>query len=64
MSESIVFVKWKPKNFPSPLKNPLVSFGESPLTVKVFRKGGILEKIFGRKIKGLGMMGGKSAESS
>jgi hypothetical protein len=36
-----------------------IGFGESPLTVKVSRKGGILKKIFGRKIKGVGMMGAK-----
>jgi hypothetical protein len=37
-------------------------FGESPLTVKLFRKGGILRKIFGRKTKRVGMMGGKRFE--
>ncbi len=41
------------------LQSSPIGFGESPLTVKVFRKGGIIRKIFGRKIKGLGMMGGK-----
>ena len=41
------------------LQSMPIGFGKSPLTVKVSRKGGILKKIFGRKIKGVGMMGGK-----
>ena len=44
------------------LQSSPIGFGESPLRVKLFRKGGILRKIFGRKIKGVGMMGGKKFE--
>ena len=44
------------------LQSTPIGFGESPLRVKLFKKGGIIRKIFGRKIKKLGMMGGKRFE--
>ena len=44
------------------LKSLPIGFGESPFRVKVFRKGGIIRKILGRRIKRVGMMGGKRFE--
>ena len=44
------------------LQSHPIGFGESPLRVKLSWKGGILRKIFGRRIKRVGMMGGKRFE--
>ncbi len=62
-NKGFVFCKPCQKTYLSEeLQSIPIGFGESPLTVKVSRKGGILKKIFGRKIKGVGMMGGKRFE--
>jgi hypothetical protein len=36
-----------------------VGFGENPVRIKIKRKGGILKRIFSRKIKRTGPMGGR-----
>jgi len=55
-----VFCKVCQKTYPA--KEVLfhrIGFGDNPLAVNQFRKGGILGRIFGRKIKRVRMMGGK-----
>jgi len=61
--KGFVFCKNCQKTYlPEELQFIPIGFGESPLRVKLSRKGGILRKIFGRKIRRAGMMGGKRFE--
>lgn len=37
-----------------------LGFGESPFSIKLKEKGGCFNRLFGQKIKGMGMFGGKA----
>jgi hypothetical protein len=36
-----------------------IGFGESPFTINSIKKGGFFKRLFGQRIKGMGMFGGK-----
>jgi hypothetical protein len=44
----------------SQLQSFPLGFGESPLFIKLKEKGGWFNRLFGQKIKGMGMFGGKA----
>ena len=54
------FCKSCQKTYPAKqLQSFPLGFGESPLSVKVKMKGGFFKRLFGQRVKRIGMMGGK-----